>query len=108
MVLRNRILSYEKHRVAYLVYEILAMIVAKFLGSNDPMEICFHQLLNEIDLLKQFERRRLEYVEDGYDVLVAEVAEELDFAKGAETEHGMVERSDALDGDLPLRGYVDG
>ena len=45
----NRILSYEKHRVAYLVYEILAMIVAKFLGSNDPMEICFHQLLNEID-----------------------------------------------------------
>ena len=34
---------------------------------------------------------------------MAEVAEELDFAKGVETEHGMVEWSDVLDGDLPLR-----
>ena len=36
------------------------------------------------------------------------VAEELDFAEGAETEHGMVEGGDALDGDLALGGNVHG
>ena len=31
-----------------------------------------------------------------------EMAEELDFAEGTETEHGVVEGGDALDGDLSL------
>ena len=39
---------------------------------------------------------------------MAKVAEELDFAKRTETEHGMVKRGDALDGYFSLRGYVDG
>ena len=42
-----------------------------------------------------------------------EMAEELDFAEGTETEHGVVEGGDALDGDFALgrdveRGAVNG
>ena len=35
-----------------------------------------------------------------------EMAEELDFAEGAQAEHGMVERCDALDRHLALRRGV--
>ncbi|KAJ7871687.1 hypothetical protein B0H14DRAFT_3568792 [Mycena olivaceomarginata] len=48
--------------------------------------------------------RRAEDVEDGDDVFVVEVAEELD----AQTEHRVVEGGDALDGDAALGGGVDG
>ena len=37
-----------------------------------------------------------------------EVAKKFDFTKGAETEHGMVEGGDALDGDLALGGNMEG
>lgn len=33
-----------------LVYEVLAMIVAELLGTDDTMEVSLHKLLNEIDL----------------------------------------------------------
>jgi hypothetical protein len=51
---------------------------------------------------------QLEDVEDGDDVFVAKVAEELDLAEAAQTVHGVVERGDALYRDLALGGLVHG
>jgi hypothetical protein len=39
---------------------------------------------------------------------MAKVLEKLDFSKSSEAEHGMVEGSNLLDGDLLARGLVDG
>lgn len=39
---------------------------------------------------------------------MVEVPEKLDLAERSEAEHAMVERGDALYGDLALRGLVDG
>ena len=85
-----------------LVYEVLAVIVAELLGTNDAVKIGLHKFLDEVDLLEVIERGRAENVEYGDDVLVVEVAEELDLAEGAETEHGVVEGGDALDGHFAL------
>ena len=92
----------------YLVYKVLTVVVAESLRSDDAMQVGFHELLHEIDVSEQLEAGRLEDVEDGDDVFVAKVAEQLDLAEGAETEHGVVEGGDALDGDLALGRLVDG
>lgn len=83
------------------------MIVAECLCADDAMEVGLHELLDEIDLPELCEARGLEDVEDGDDVLVVEVAEKLDLAEGAETEHGVVEGGDSLYGDLALGGDVE-
>ena len=72
------------------------------------MQVCLHQLLHEIDVSEPFEAGRLEDVEDGDDVFVAKVPEEFDLAESAKTEHGVVERGDAFDGNFPLGGLMDG
>ena len=58
-----------------LVYEVLAVIVAELLGTNDAVKIGLHKLLDEVDLLEVIERGRTEDVEYGDDVLVVEVTE---------------------------------
>ena len=70
------------------------------------MQIGLHELLDEIDLLEAEEIGWSEDVEDGDDVLVVEVSEELDLAEGAETEHGVVKGGDALDCDAALGGEM--
>ena len=82
------------------------MVVAELLGAYDAVEVCLHELLDEIDLLEVVDAGGAEDVEDGDDVLVVKVAEELDLAEGAETEHGVVEGGDLLDGDLLARRLV--
>ena len=95
-------------RKTYLVNEVLAMIVAELLRPNDAMEVGLHELLNEVDLLEVVETRRTEDIENGDDVLVMKVAEELDFAEGAEAEEGVLEGEDLLDRDLSVGGLVEG
>lgn len=46
-------------------------------------------------------------IEDGNDVLVVEVPEELHFSEGSETEHGVVKGGDLFNGDLLSRGFVE-
>jgi len=92
----------------YLVDEILTVVVAQTLRSDHAVEVGLHELLDEIDIPERLEAGRLEDVEDGDDVFVAKVAEQLDLAEGAQTEHGVVKRRDALDGDLALRRLVHG
>ncbi len=84
------------------------MVIAELLGTDDTVEISLHKLLDEIDLGKVVQRGWAQYVEDADDVLVVEVAQELDFAEGTEAEHRMVEWCDALDSDLALGLEVDG
>nr|GAT50808.1 predicted protein [Mycena chlorophos] len=72
------------------------------------MEVRLHELLDQVDLCELGDGWRAEDVEDCDDVFVVEVAEELNLAEGAETEHGVVEGGYALDGDLAASGVVDG
>ena len=78
------------------------MVVAQSLRSDDAVQVGLHELLHEIDVSELLEAGRLEDVEDGDDIFVAKVAEQLDLAECAQTEHGVVERCDALYGDLAL------
>ena len=78
------------------------MVVAQSLRSDDVVQVGLHELLHEIDVSELLEAGRLEDVEDGDDIFVAKVAEQLDLAESTQTEHGVVERRDALYGDLAL------
>ena len=62
--------------------------------------------LDQIHLSEAVVVPRLLNVENRDDVLVVKVAEELHFSKRSQTEHGMVERGDLLDGDFLARGFV--
>ena len=92
----------------YLVDEILTVVVAQSLCSDDAMQVRLHQFLHEVYFLELFETGWLKDVENGDDVFVAKVPEEFDLAEGAETEHGVVERGDAFDSDFALGWLVDG
>ena len=37
---------------AHLINEVLAMVVAELLGADYAVEVCFHELLDEVDLLE--------------------------------------------------------
>ena len=60
-------------KVTYLVYEVLTMIVTERLSTNDTVQIRFHKLLNEINLLEIFDVGWLEYVEDRDDIFMIEM-----------------------------------
>lgn len=64
------------YSAAYLINEILAVVVTQLLRSNDTMEVCFHELLNEIYFSELIEARRVEDVKDRNDVLVTKMTEE--------------------------------
>ena len=85
-----------------MVDKVLAVVVAQSLRSDDAVQVGLHELLHEIDVSELLEAGRLEDVEDGDDVFVAKVTEQLDLAESAQTEHGVVEWGDALYGDLAL------
>lgn len=91
-----------------LVYEVLAVIVAKLLGADDTVKVRLHEFLHEINFLELLKARRAQNVQDGDDVLVMKMPEELDLAEGAKAEHGVIEGRYALDGDLALRRDMDG
>ena len=73
------------------------MVIAQLLRPNDAVQIGLHELLDEVDFLKVVEGCGSEDVKDGNDVLVVEMAEELDFAERPEAEHGVIERRNLLD-----------
>lgn len=62
--------------------------------------------LYEIYLSKVVKVGGTQDVEYRYNIFVAEVAQELDLAESTQTEHGMVERRDALDCYSALRWVV--
>lgn len=62
--------------------------------------------LNQIHLGESLVVAGLLDVEDGYDVLVVEVPQELHLTECAEAEHGVVEGCNLLDGDLLARRLV--
>jgi hypothetical protein len=62
--------------------------------------------LDEVDLCESLVVSGLLDVEDGDDVLVVEVAEQLHLSQRSQTEHGVVEGCDLLDGDLLARRLV--
>jgi hypothetical protein len=63
------------------------MIVAQFLGSNNPVKISLHKLLHEIDFLEVIEVGRPEDIENGDYILVMKVPKEFNFPKGSKAEH---------------------
>lgn len=56
--------------------------------------------LNEVDLVEAIIASRLLNVEDGDDVFVVEIAQQLHLSQSSQTEHGVVEGGDLLDGNL--------
>lgn len=101
-----------------LVNEVLAMVVRELLSSNDTVHIRLHEFLHyvslyappqaktacahldEIDFGEGLVIARFLDIQNGDDVLVVEVPEQLHFTERSQTEHGMVERGDLLDGHL--------
>lgn len=59
-----------------------------------------HPYLNEVHLGKGLVVSRLLNVENGNDILVVEVSQQLHLAQRPQTEHGVVERRNFLDRDL--------
>ena len=51
---------------------------------------------------------RLLDIEDGDDVLVVKVSQELHLSESSQAEHGVIKRSNLLDGDLLSRRLVNG
>lgn len=104
-------------RAEGLVDEVLAVVVRKVLGSNDTVHVRLHELLlhrkhgprrsvnlaiylNEIDLTEGLVASWLLDIQYRYDILVIEVSKQLHLAKRSQTEHGMVEWGNLLNGDL--------
>jgi hypothetical protein len=101
-----------------LVDEVLAMVVGEFLGADNAMHVSLHEFLeilltkqsawwkveeaylDEVHFSKSLVVPRLLDVENGDDVFVVEVSQQLHLAQSSQTKHGVVERCDLLDGDL--------
>jgi len=87
-------------RTQSLVDEVLAVVVGELLRADDSVHVSLHELLNEINLCERLQASWLLDVENGYDILMIKVSEELHFTKRSQTEHGVVEWSDLLDCDF--------
>ena len=64
--------------------------------------------LDQVNFSEGFVVARSLNVEDGDDVFVIKVSEQLHLTQCSQTEHGMVEWCDLLDGNLLAGGLVDG
>lgn len=62
--------------------------------------------LDQVHLVEAVIATRLLDVENRNDILMVEVPEELHLTQRSETEHGVVEWSDLLDGNLLARGLM--
>ena len=109
-----------------LVNEVLAVIVGEILGADDAVHVGFHQFLtsklsdlvnvdpernkylDEIDLVEALIIARSLDIEDGNDVLVVEISQQLHLTQGSQAEHGVIKRGDLLDGHSLAGGFVDG
>jgi hypothetical protein len=70
-------------------------------------EFAEESYLNEVDLVEAVIASGSLDIQNRDDVFVVEVAEQLHLTEGSETKHGVVERSNLLDGDFLTRGLVD-
>lgn len=63
-----------------LINEVLTVIVAELLRAYDAVEIRFHELLHEVDLLEVGKAGWAQDVQDRDDILVMKMPQELDLA----------------------------
>jgi hypothetical protein len=89
-----------------VVVKILAVVAREILGSDDPMHVRLHQLLNEINLRKSLITALFLDINDRDDVFVVKLSEQLHFTQSAQAEHGVVERSNLLGCNLLSRRFV--
>ena len=108
-----------------LVDEVLAVVIRKILCADDAVHIRLHEFLSkmsdmqqlisdstsayldQIDLVEALVAPWLLDVEDGDDVLVVEVPEQLHLTQCSQAEHRVVEGRDLFDGNLLARWLVD-
>jgi hypothetical protein len=69
-------------------------------ACSDCRSFTGNNYLNEVDLVEAVIASRLLDIEDGDDVFVVEIAQQLHLSQGSQTEHGVVEGGDLLDGNL--------
>jgi len=62
--------------------------------------------LDEVDLCESLEIPRSLDIQDGNDVLVVEISQQLHLSQRSQTEHGVIERGDLLDSDFLARRLV--
>ncbi len=62
--------------------------------------------LNEIDFGESLIAAGFLDIEDGYNVLVVEVSQQLHLTQSSEAEHGVIKWGNLLDSDLLARGLV--
>ena len=65
-----------------LVHEVLDVLVAEVLsGVDHPVQVCFHQVCDDVDVLVARAARGPLHVHQTYDVLVVEKSEQLDLTE---------------------------
>mmetsp|Transcript_28317 Transcript_28317/g.83162 ORF Transcript_28317/g.83162 Transcript_28317/m.83162 type:complete len:375 (-) Transcript_28317:10-1134(-) len=91
-----------------LVEEVLAVVVGERLRRRDDLvQVCVHELRDNVHILKHVQRARPEDVLDLDHVLVSEVAQDLDLPQGALRVCQVVEGlGDLLDGHFLARPIV--
>jgi len=82
------------------------MVIAQLLGTDNTMKVSLHELLDKVNLGELVYIAGLEDIEDRDDVFVMKVSEEFYFTESSETEHSVVEGSDAFDSDFALSEHV--
>jgi hypothetical protein len=79
---------------AHTTHEILDVVVAQaLLGVDDAVQVRFHQVRDDVDVLEVVQRRRLEDVLERDHVLVRKVPQQLDLAEDALGVDQIVERA---------------
>lgn len=73
-----------------------------------PLRIVCNAHLNQIHFIESLIIAGSLDIQDGDNVLVVEIAQQLHFTECAQTKHGVVEWSNLLDRDLLARWLVDG
>ena len=76
------------------------------MSASFSSHVCLNAHLDEVDLGECLVVARLLDVENRDDVLVVEVPQKLHLSQCSQTKHGVVERSDLLNGHLLTRGLV--
>ena len=86
----------------------MTVVIAKLLGPYHTMQIRLHELLHEVNLFEVIETGGSQNVENGDDVLVMEVAQQLYLAQCPQAEHRVIKGGDTLDRNFSLGRCMDG
>ncbi|MGV7496105.1 hypothetical protein PJK46_29075, partial [Mycobacterium kansasii] len=73
-------------------------VIAQLLAFKQLVQVCLHEVLNNVNISHGFQGGRSEDVSDAYNILMAESQQDLDLPQRALTVGLMLKGADLLDG----------